>query len=61
MVVLVLNYRPCFFTTNTMGCQPTASQYYQPLALQTSALGAAVIHGALSEYSSGKEQHNDDF
>jgi len=30
------------------------SQYFQPLALQTSALVAAGIHSALSEYAGGK-------
>jgi len=40
---------------NSLGRQPTTSQYFQPLAPQTLALAAAAIHCALSEYTSGKK------
>ena len=54
MEVLDLIYHQFFFTANSLGCQPTTSQYFQPLAPQTLALAAAAIHCALSEYTSGK-------
>jgi len=38
MVVLDLIYHKCFFTTNSLGCQPITSQYFKPLAPQMLAL-----------------------
>jgi len=55
MEVLDLIDHQFFFTTNSLGRQPTTSQYFQPLAHQTFALAAAAIHCALSEYASGKK------
>jgi hypothetical protein len=55
MEVLDLIYHQFFFTANSLGCQPTTSQYFQPLVPQTLALVAAAIHCALSEYASGKK------
>ena len=55
MEVLDLIYHQFFFTANSLGRQPTTSQYFQPLAPQTLALVAAAIHCALSEYASGKK------
>jgi len=55
MEVLDLIYHQFFFTANSLGRQPTTSQYFQPLAPQTLALAAAAIHCALSEYASGKK------
>jgi len=55
MEVLELIYHQLFFTANSLGRQPTTSQYFRPLAPQTSALAAAAIHCALSEYASGKK------
>ena len=55
MKVLDLMYHQFFFTTNSLGRQPTTSQYFQPLAPQTLVLAAAAIHCALSEYPSGKK------
>jgi len=43
------------FTTNSLGRQPTTSQYFQPLAPQTLALAASAIHCVLSEYACGKK------
>jgi len=53
--VLDLIYHQSFFTTNSLGRQPTTSQYFQPLAPQTLALAAAAIHCALSIYARGKK------
>jgi len=44
-----------FFSTKSWGRLPTTSQYFQPLALQTFDLAAAVDHCVLSEYASGKK------
>jgi len=55
MSVLDLIYHRFFVRANSLGCQPTTSQYFQPLAPQTLALVAAAIHCALSEYAGGKE------
>jgi hypothetical protein len=55
MEVLDLIYHQFFFTANSLGRQPTTSQYFQPLAPQTLALAAAAIHFMLSEYASGKK------
>ena len=55
MEVLDLIYHKFFFTTNSLGRQPTTSQYFQPFAPQTLALAAAAIHCALSEYASEKK------
>jgi len=55
MEVLNHIYHQFFFTANSLGRQPTTSQYFQPLTLQTLALAAAAIHRALSEYASGKK------
>jgi len=55
MQVLDLIYHQFFFTANSLGHQPSTSQDFHPLAPQTLALAAAVIHCALSEYASGKK------
>ena len=55
MEVLDLIYHQFFFTANSLGRQPTTSQFFQPLAPQTLALVAAAIHCALSEYATGKK------
>jgi len=55
MEVLDLIYHLFFFTTNSLGCQPTTPQYFQPLTLPTLALAAAAIHCVLSENASGKK------
>jgi hypothetical protein len=55
MEVLDLIYHQCFFTTNNMGRQPTASQLFQPLPLLRLAVVAAAFHWALSEFASGKK------
>jgi len=55
MEVLDLIYHQFFFTANSLGRQPTTSQYFQPLAPQPLVLIAAAIHCALSEYASGKK------
>ena len=48
-----LIYHHSFFTANSLGHQPTTSQYFQPLTLQPLALAAAAIHCMLSQYDSG--------
>jgi len=53
MEVLDLIYHQFFFTTNSLGRQPTTSQFLQPHTLWTSALDAAAIHCVLSEYATG--------
>jgi len=55
MEVLDLIYHQFFFTTNSLGPQPTTSKYFQPLAPQTSALVAVAIHCVLSEYAGGEK------
>jgi len=55
MEVLDFIYHQSFFTANSLGRQPTTSQYFQPLASQALVLAAAAIHCALSEYASGKK------
>jgi hypothetical protein len=55
MEVLDLIYHQFFFTANSLGRQPTTSQFFQPLTPQTLALVAAAIHCALSEYATGKK------
>jgi len=55
MEVLDLIYHQFFFTANSLGRQPTTSQYFQSLAPQTLALVAAAIHCALSDYAGGKK------
>ena len=55
MEVLDLIYHQFFFTVNSLGRQPTTSQFFQPLAPQTLALVAAAIHCALSEYATEKK------
>jgi len=55
MEVLDIMNDQCFFTANSVGPQPTTSQYFQLLAPQTLALAAAAINCALSEYASGKK------
>ena len=54
MEVLHLIYHQFFFTANSLGCQPTTFQYFQPFAPYTLALVAAAIHCALSQYATGK-------
>ena len=44
-----------FFIANSLGRQPTTSQFVQPLTPQTLALVAAAIHCALSQYATGKK------
>ena len=55
MQVLDLKYHQFFFTTNSLGRQPTTSKFIQPLTPQTLALVAAAIHCALSESATGKK------
>jgi len=55
MEVLDLINHQFFFTANSLGRQPTTSQYFQPLAPQTLALAALAIHCTLLEYASGKK------
>jgi len=55
MEVLDSFYHQYFFTANSLGWQPTTSQFVQPLSLQMLALVAASIHCALSEYATGKK------
>jgi len=55
MEVLDLIYHRFFFTANSLGQQPTTSQFFQPLTPQILALVAAAIHCALSEYATGKK------
>jgi len=55
MEVLHLIYHQFVFTANSLGRQPTTSQYFQPLVPQTLALVAAAIHCVLSEYDTGKK------
>ena len=55
MEVLDPIYHQFFFTANSLGRQPTTSQYFQPLSPHPLALVAAAIHCALSEYASGKK------
>jgi len=55
MEVLDLLCHQCFFTANSVGRQPTTSQYFEPLAPHSVALAAAAIHCALSQYGSGKQ------
>jgi hypothetical protein len=52
--MLDLIFHRLFFTANSLGHQPTTSQYFQPLTLQTLALATAAIHCAFSEYGSGQ-------
>ena len=55
MEVRDLIYYQLFIMANSLGRQPTTSQYFQPLAPQTSALVAAAIHCALSGYAGGNK------
>jgi len=55
MEVLDLIDHQLFCTANSLGCQPTTSLYFQPLAPQTLALVATAIHCVLSEYAGGKK------
>ena len=55
MEVLDLIYHKFFFTANSLGHQPTTSQYFQPCVPQTLVLAATAIHCVLSEYTSGKK------
>jgi hypothetical protein len=55
MEVLDLIYHQFFFTANSLGRQPTTSQFFQPLTPQTLVHVAAAIYCALSEYASGKK------
>jgi hypothetical protein len=55
MNVLYLIYHQFFFTANSLGRQPTTSQFFQPLTPQTLALEAVAIHCALSENATGKK------
>jgi hypothetical protein len=47
-------YHQFRFTANSLGRQPTTSQLFQPLTVQTLALVAAAIHCTLSKYATGK-------
>jgi len=51
MEILDLSYHQVFYTTNSLGHLPAASQSYQPLALQTVAVTATDIYCTLSEYA----------
>jgi len=53
MEVLDIIYHQFFFTANSLGQQPTTSQFFQSLTPQTLALVAAAIHCALSGYATG--------
>ena len=55
MEVLDLIYHQFLFTANRLRCQPTTSQYFQPLVPQTLVLVAADILYAQSEYASRKK------
>jgi len=55
MEVLHLIHNQLFFTANSLGQQPTTSQFFQPLTLQMLELVAAAICCALSEYATGKK------
>jgi len=55
MEVLYLIHHQFFFTANSLGRQPTTSQFFQYLAPQTLVLVAASIYCALSEYATGKK------
>jgi len=55
MEVLDLIYHQFFLMANSLGRQPTTSQYFQPLAPLNLALVAAAIHCVLSEYAGGKK------
>jgi len=55
MDVLDIIYDQLFFTANSLGREPTTSQYFHPLAPQTLVLAAAAIHCAQSEYASEKK------
>jgi hypothetical protein len=54
MEVFDIIYHQFFFTANSLGRQPTTSQFCRPLAPQMLALVPAAIHCALSEYATGK-------
>jgi hypothetical protein len=54
MEVLDVIYHQYFFTANSLGRQPTTSQVFQLLTLQTLALEAAAIHCGQSENTTGK-------
>jgi len=53
--VLDPTYHQFFFTTNSLGCQPTSFQYFQSLAVQTLSLAASATHCACSDCSSGQK------
>ena len=53
--MLDLIYNQILFNVNSLGWQLTTSQFFQPLTPLTSALVAAAIHCALSEYATGKK------
>jgi hypothetical protein len=55
MEVLDHIYHQFFFTANSLGHQPTTSQYFQRLTPQTLLLVDTAIHCALSEYATGKK------
>jgi len=55
MEMLDIIYHQLFFTANSLGRQPTASQYFQLLTPWTLVLAAAAIHCTLSEYASRKK------
>jgi len=54
MEVLDEIYHQFFSAQNCFRCQPTTSQFFQPLASQTLAVVAAAILLALAEYAHGK-------
>ena len=55
MEVLDSIYHQFIFTANSLGQQPTTSQFFQPLTPQTLALVATAIHCVLSQYATGKK------
>ena len=55
MEVLDLIYHHFLFIANNLRHQSIIFQYFQHFTLQTVVLTAAVIHCALSEYTSGKK------
>jgi F0F1-type ATP synthase membrane subunit c/vacuolar-type H+-ATPase subunit K len=55
MEVLHLIYQQFFFSANSLGRQPTPSQFFQPPSRQMILLVAAAIHCALSGQATGEK------
>jgi hypothetical protein len=54
MQVLDLIYHQLFFTANSLGPQPTTSQFFQLLTPLLLVLVSAAINCSLSEYTTGQ-------